>query len=91
MPNPPHMIRHELLALMAMKICSGLMAGLFLIGMQAQANPRSLTRSGVSEEITLNILKSKVPQGAEVTNTSCKEIQTAGFNYSYRCTITWEE
>ncbi len=74
-----------------MKACLGLIAGLCLFGVQAQANTRSLTRSGVSEEITLNLLKSKVPQGSTVIDTSCKEIQTGGFNYSYRCTITWEE
>lgn len=78
-------------AFIAMRACLGLIAGLFLFGIQAQASTRSLTRSGVSEEITLNLLKSKVPQGATVTDTSCKEIQTADFNYSYRCTITWEE
>lgn len=74
-----------------MKACFGLLAGLFLFTAQAQANTHSLTRSGVSEEITLNLLKSKVPQGATVMDTSCKEIQTAGFNTTYRCTITWEE
>lgn len=84
-------LRYNLFVLIAMRACLGLIAGIFLLGVQAQANTRSLTRSGVSEEITLNLLKSKVPQGATVTDTSCKEIQTAGFNYSYRCTITWEE
>ena len=84
-------LRYNLFVLIGMRACLGLIAGIFLLGVQAQANTRSLTRSGVSEEITLNLLKSKVPQGATVTDTSCKEIQTAGFNYSYRCTITWEE
>ena len=75
----------------AMKACLGLLVSLFVLGVQAQANTRSLTRSGVSEEITLNLLKSKVPQSAIVTDFACKEIQTAGFNTTYRCTITWEE
>jgi hypothetical protein len=91
MQNPSDRFRSNVFAFIAMRACLGVIAGLFLFGIQAQANTRSLTRSGVSEEITLNLLKSKVPQGATVTDTSCKEIQTAGFNYSYRCTITWEE
>ena len=91
MRNHSDNLRYNLFVLIAMRACLGLIAGIFLLGVQAQANTRSLTRSGVSEEITLNLLRSKVPQGATITDTSCKEIQTAGFNYSYRCTITWEE
>ena len=75
----------------AMKACLGLLVSLFVLGVQAQVNTRSLARSGVSKEITLNLLKSKVPQSARVTDAVCKEIQTAGFNTTYRCTITWEE
>ena len=75
----------------AMKACLGLLAALFLLGAQAKANTQSLTRSGVSEEITLNILRSKVPQGATVTDTSCKEIEIGDGNYSYRCTVKWED
>ena len=91
MQNPSDSLRNKLHALITMRVCLGLITGLFFLGMQAEANTRSLTRSGVSEEITLNLLKSKVPQGSIVTDTSCKEIQTAGFNTSYRCTITWDE
>ncbi len=91
MHHPFNKLRYKLLTLIAMRAFLGLIAGLSLLGVHVQANTRSLTRSGVSEEITLNRLKSKVPQGATVTDTSCKEIQTADFNYSYRCTITWDE
>ena len=91
MQNPSDSLKINMFAFIAMRVCLGLITGLFLFGIQAQANTRSLTRSGVSEEITLNLLKSKVPQGATVSDEFCKEIQTAGFNTSYRCTITWEE
>ena len=76
---------------MLMKLFIGLMAVSLLLGAAAKAGSKSVTRSGQSEEITLNILKSRVPQGATVTDTTCAEIATAGFNYSYRCTIKWEE
>ena len=91
MHHPSNKLIYKLPTLIAMRAFLGLLAGLSLLGVHVQANTRSLTRSGVSEEITLNLLKSKVPQGATVTDISCKEIQTAGFNYSYRCTITWDE
>ena len=74
-----------------MKVFIGLLAGLMLLGTDAQARSKSATRSGQSEEITLNILRSRVPQGVTITDTNCIEIGTAGFNYSYRCTIKWEE
>tara|TARA_B100001173_G_C15795008_1_gene465154 strand:+ start:143 stop:433 length:291 start_codon:yes stop_codon:yes gene_type:complete len=61
-----------------------------LLGTNAFANSQSSTAEGVDKEITINRLMSKVPQGATVTDTSCKEIGTAGFNIRYRCTITWQ-
>ena len=76
--------------LLPMKIYLGLLAGLLLLGVDAQANTKSMTRSGVSEEITLNLLRSKVPQDATITDKSCREIQIR-LDTSYRCTITWEE
>ena len=54
------------------------------------ANTQSATAEGVDKEVTVNRLMSKVPQGATVTNTSCADIGTAGFNVRYRCTITWQ-
>ena len=74
-----------------MKVFVGLLAGLMLLGANTQARSKSATRSGQSEEVTLNILRSKVPQGATITDTNCIEVGTAGFNYSYRCTIKWDE
>ncbi len=67
------------------------MAVSLLLGAAAKPGSKSATRSGQSKEIILNILKSRVPQGATVTDSTCTEIATAGFNYSYRCTIKWEE
>ena len=74
-----------------MKVFVGLLAGLMLLVANTQARSKSATRSGQSEEVTLNILRSKVPQGATITDTNCIEVGTAGFNYSYRCTIKWDE
>ncbi len=55
-----------------------------------QAEPKTLIRLGhTSEEVTLNNLMSKVPQGATITNTSCIRIGT-GRGYRYRCQITFE-
>ncbi len=74
-----------------MKMLLGLLVGCMLLATDAQARSRSSTRSGQSKEITLNRLRSQVPQGATITDTTCVEVGTAGFNYSYRCTIHWEE
>ena len=60
-----------------------------LLGTNAFANNQSSTAEGVDQEITINRLMSKVPQGANVTDTSCEEIGTAGFNIHERCTIRW--
>ena len=62
---------------------------LVLTGVNVSANPQSATAEGVDKEITVNRLMSKVPQGATVTDSSCEEIGTAGFNIRYRCTVTW--
>ena len=61
-----------------------------LLGTNAFANTQSATAEGVDKDITINRLMSKVPQGATVSDTSCEEIGTAGFNIRYRCTITWQ-
>ena len=61
-----------------------------LMGVNAYANSQSATADGVDRDITINRLMSKVPQGATVTDTSCQEISTAGFNIRYRCTVTWQ-
>jgi hypothetical protein len=63
---------------------------LVLAGVNVSANPQSATAEGVDKEVTVNRLMSKVPQGATVTDSSCEEIGTAGFNIRYRCTVTWK-
>ena len=63
---------------------------LLLAGVNVSANAQSSTAEGVDKEVTLNRLMSKVPQNATVTNSSCEEIGTAGFNIRYRCTVTWK-
>tara|TARA_B100001079_G_scaffold234364_1_gene215613 strand:- start:56 stop:277 length:222 start_codon:yes stop_codon:yes gene_type:complete len=65
-------------------------ASSILLGTNALANIQSSTAEGVDKDITINRLMSKVPQGATVTDTSCEDIGTAGFNTRYRCTITWQ-
>ncbi|MAD68391.1 hypothetical protein SynBIOSU31_01079 [Synechococcus sp. BIOS-U3-1] len=61
-----------------------------LLGTNVFANTQSATAEGVDKDVTINRLMSKIPQGATLTNTSCDEIGTAGFNIRYRCTVTWQ-
>ena len=61
-----------------------------LLGTNVFANTQSATAEGVDKDVTINRLMSKVPQGATMTDTSCEEIGTAGFNIRYRCTVTWQ-
>ena len=75
---------------MAMKVLIGLLAGLLLFSNGARASTQSATGSGVSKEVTLNNLRSRVPRGATVTDTNCITIGTGDFSYRYRCTIKWE-
>jgi len=57
-------------------------------GMVVQAE--SVTVGAGSEDIATNRALVKVPQGKEVTDTTCTEIGTAGHSRHYRCTVTWE-
>lgn len=50
----------------------------------------SVTVGAPSEDIATNRALAKVPQGKEVTDTTCTEIGTAGHSRHYRCTVTWE-
>ncbi|KZR85961.1 hypothetical protein MITS9509_01945 [Synechococcus sp. MIT S9509] len=67
-----------------------LFMGLFACVPMVQAEPKTLIRLGhTSEEVTLNNLMSKAPQGATITEQSCIRIGT-GRSYRYRCQITFE-
>ena len=61
---------------------------LILLGTNAFSNNQSSTAEGIDQNITINRLMSKVPQGATVTDTSCEQTGTGGFNIRYCCTIT---
>ena len=69
---------------------TGLLMGVLALGQLVQAESRTLIRLGhTSEEVTLNNLMAKLPEGASVTETSCVRIGT-GRGYRYRCRITFE-
>ena len=63
---------------------------LFGFGSGALANDLSISGSGRNREATLNKLLSTVPEGAAITDASCKRIGIAGLNYQYRCSVAWE-
>ena len=75
-----------LLQLLSINLCMGLIPSALMV----QAEPKTLIRLGhTSEEVTLNNLRSKVPRGATVTESSCVRIGT-GRGYRYRCRIKFE-
>ena len=63
---------------------------LFSYGSAAFANDLSISGSGRNREVMLNKLLSKVPEGAAITDATCKRIGIAGLNYQYRCSVAWE-
>ena len=75
-----------------MKILSAVLLSLLLFGLGAGvfATDLSISGSGRNREVTLNKLLSKVPEGAAITDASCKRIGIAGLNYQYRCSVAWE-
>lgn len=73
-----------------MKVFIPIYAISMLLGTNVFANTQSATAEGVDKDVTINRLMSKVPQGATMTDTSCEEIGTAGFNIRYRCTVNWQ-
>ena len=77
---------------LAMRILSAILLSLFLFvfGSAAFASDLSISGSGRNREVTINQLLSKVPEGAAITDASCKRIGIAGLNYQYRCSVAWE-
>jgi len=75
-----------------MRILSAFLLSVFLVAFEpcAFANDLSISGSGRNREVTLNQLLSKVPEGAAITDASCKRIGIAGLNYQYRCSVAWE-
>ena len=75
-----------------MKILSAVLLSLLLfwLGAGAFATDLSISGSGRNREVTLNKLLAKVPEGASITDASCKRIGIAGLNYQYRCSVAWE-
>ena len=78
--------------LLVMRILSAILLSflLFGFGSGALANDLSISGSGRNREATLNKLLSTVPEGAAITDASCKRIGIAGLNYQYRCSVAWE-
>ena len=71
-------------------LASVLVAASLALVPPVRSEPRTLIRLGhTSEEVTLNNLMAKLPEGASVTETSCVRIAT-GRGYRYRCRITFE-
>ena len=71
-------------------LASGLVVASLSLVPPVRSEPRTLIRLGhTSEEVTLNNLMAKLPEGATVTETSCVRIGT-GRGYRYRCRITFE-
>ena len=77
---------------LVMRILSAILLGFLLLGFgpAAFASDLSISASGRNREVTLNKLLSKVPEGAAMTDASCKRIGIAGLNYQYRCSVAWE-
>ena len=75
-----------------MKILSAIILSLLLLGFgsEAFANDLSISATGRNRELTINKLLTKVPEGAAITDASCKRIGIAGINYQYRCSVAWE-
>jgi hypothetical protein len=78
--------------LVVMRVLSAMLLSLllFVFASAALANDLSITSSGRNREVTLNKLLSKVPEGAAITDATCKRIGIAGLNYQYRCSVAWE-
>jgi hypothetical protein len=78
--------------LVVMRMLSAMLLSLllFVFASAALANDLSITSSGRNREVTLNKLLSKVPEGAAITDATCKRIGIAGLNYQYRCSVAWE-
>jgi len=84
-------IAGEAVSLM-MRFFNVILLGFLLLGFgpTAFANDLSISASGRNREVTLNKLLSQVPEGAAMTDASCKRIGIAGLNYQYRCSVAWE-
>ena len=74
-----------------MKFAAGFLTSLVLLGSGVSSNAGSVTGSGFDKSAVIDNLKTNVPQGAKITETSCETIGVpSGGDDKYRCTLNWE-
>ena len=74
----------------SMKISLIFLVSLVLVTLNTTVNAGSLTQTGFDQASTVEDLKSRVPEGANITGTNCEKIgMPSGGANKYRCTVNW--
>ena len=68
-----------------------IMTSIIVLGTCASSHAGSVTATGFDKSATIDDLKTNVPQGATITDTSCETVGVpSGGDNKFRCTVTWD-
>ena len=74
-----------------MKTFVQIMTSIIVLGTVAPSHAGSVTATGFDQSATIDDLKTNVPQGATITDTSCKTVGIpSGGDNKFRRTVTWD-
>jgi len=66
-----------------------IMTSIIVLGTCASSHAGSVTATGFDKSATIDDLKTNVPQGATITDTSCETVSVpSGGDNKFRCTVT---
>ena len=74
-----------------MKALVHILTSIIALGTAASSHAGSVTATGFGQSATIDNLKTNVPTGATITDTSCETVGIpSGGDNKFRCTVTWD-
>jgi len=74
-----------------MKALVHILTSIIALGTAASSHAGSVTATGFEQSATIDDLKTNVPKGATITDTSCETVGVpSGGDNKFRCTVTWD-
>ena len=74
-----------------MKTLVNIVTSIIVLGTAASSHAGSVTATGFEQSATIDDLKTNVPKGATITDTSCETVGIpSGGDNKFRCTVTWD-
>ena len=74
-----------------MKALVRIFTSIIVLGTTASSHAGSVTATGFDQPAIIDDLKTNVPKGATITDTSCETVGVpSGGDNKFRCTVTWD-